>query len=255
MYLPANLQIVADAKKLPSLLGERSIHVTNGTFINSADIVVPSTLAGFQAIADDRAVSDKYDAFLIAINSDKSLQRIMSGQGVSQDDIRALESQNVRAVKVAVPLAMQHQDRKIYVTFYDEETPNKLYDFFASEGVVARSLHKNGGYGIGKNARKIEGAEHFGKVIAFALPTAGTPVCYDVTPRETQRFIDVRDLAKMVGPHGGPYLSREGKILFRVHDEVYQYTQAHADAVRAIEAQNKASSVGATFAGPVVGLP
>lgn len=235
MDLPQNLHVVADTKKLPSMLGDRRIHATNGTYINAANIIVPTTLGGFQIIADDKTLSDKRDAFLIAINSDKSMQAIMTKKGASQEDIHALESQIVRAVKVAAPLALQHSNREIFVAFYDEETPSKLYNELAEKGAPLFSLHK-WGYGTEPNAPKIEGTENFAVTLGFPLPNNTKPVCYDQTPRETQGFVDVRDLTTTTGAHGKPYLSQEGKVLFPVHNDIYQHTQDYADAERAVAA-------------------
>lgn len=246
MELPQNLHVVGDTKKLPFMLGDRRIHATNGTYINSENIVVPTTLAGFQIIADDTSLSDKRDAFLIAINSDKSLQAVMTKKGASQEDIHALESQIVRAVKVATPLALQHPNREIFVTFYDEETPNKLYTTLAEKGAPLFSLHKHG-YGTEPNAPKIEGTENFAVTLGFPLPNNTKPVCYDQTPRETQGFVDVRDLTTTTGAHGKPYLSQEGKVLFPVHDDIYQHTQAYADAERALAAKGNPSAPAASL--------
>lgn len=235
MDLLNNVHVVADTKRLPSMLGDRPVHATNGTFMADASLIVPTTLAGFQVIADDASLAAKRHSFLIAVNSDTSLRTIMEKKGMSQDYIHGLESQIVRAMKVAEPLALQHQDREIFVAFYDQETPNDLYKFLAEKGAPLFSLHK-WGYGTEPNAPKIEGSEHFAVTLGYPLPNDMKPVCFDLTPRETQDFVDVRKLTEVVGPHGKPYISQEGKVLFPVHDEVYQYTQAYADAERAVNA-------------------
>lgn len=249
MDLLQNVHIVANKKELAVMLGQqRPVHATNGTYMNAAELVVPTTLAGFQAIADDTSIAGKRDPFLIAVNSDKSMEAIMKKKGASQEEIYALESQIVRAMKVAEPLALQNHGREVFVAFYDEETPNELYNFLSGKEVPLFSLHK-WGYGTKENEPKIEGSEHFATTLGFPLPNNTKPVCYDLTPRETQGFVDVRDLTETVGPHGKPYISKEGKVLFPVHDAVYQHSQTYLDAERALDVARGLKSA------PTIGQP
>lgn len=232
----SNLHVVRNFKRLPELLEGRTVHATNEIYSSDAKLVVPTTLAGFQYIANDPNLSRKSDAFVIGVNSDKSLTDVMTRKGASQREISAIESDMVRARKVAEPLALQHSGRQVFVVFFDEETPNALYDHLAEKGVELRSLHKHG-YGTTPDAPKIEGSENFAVTLAFPLPNDKKPVCFDITPVENQTGVAVVKLTEANGPNHPPYLSNEGNILFKVDSyEIYPYTQECVDVERQLTA-------------------
>lgn len=56
-------------------------HFTNGTYAAAAEIIVPTTLDGFKYISDEIAEED--DIFVIAVNSDSSMEGIMEKKEVS----------------------------------------------------------------------------------------------------------------------------------------------------------------------------
>jgi len=162
-------------------------HFTNGTYAYAAEMIVPTTKAGFDYIDNRVALPD--DIIVLAINSDASMNGIFTKNEASQKDFDELESDTVRAEKVAIPLAEKFPHRQIVVMFYDEETPTALYDFLAEQGNVnLRSLHK-WGYGTNPEGPKIEGAHNFGRVFGFPLPNDTKPVCHDITVCEDQSEI------------------------------------------------------------------
>jgi hypothetical protein len=184
--------------------GLTSLHCTNGTYSYSAELIIPTTLAGFRYINDRVAVPG--DVFLVAVNSDISMKSILDQKGASDAERQAMEDQNTRAMKVAVPLAWEFSDRTIVVVFYDKPTPADLYNMLASEALVMESLHKHG-YGTDPKAPKIEGAGNFHRVFAFPLPNDTRPVCHELTAVEDQSaIIRVVKLTDEMDAHGRPYL-------------------------------------------------
>ena len=227
MTLPSNLHIIDDIHDPLSPIGRlTTIHATNGTFAYAADLIVPTTLAGFQFIAESRALHKKHQNFLIAVNSDVSMAAIMEAKNAPQSERDALEDQHTRALKVALPLALQHPERSIFVAFYNETTPNELYRALAYEvNADLYTLHK-WGYGTTPDAPKIEGSEYFGITLGFPLPNDKKPLCYDLTPAEGNNNVHV---FKLTEPNGRQpaYLSTEGKMLFPVADtSLERHTQA-----------------------------
>lgn len=187
-------------------------HFTNGTYSYDAEMIVPTTLAGFSYI--DSEISRPEDSFIIAVNSDLSMNGIMNEKGASFKERANLESQITRAEKVAKPLAEKFPDRKVIVLFYDEPTPTSLYDALAlgyPEGMV--SLHK-WGYGTDSEAPKIEGAHNFSKVLAFPLPNDEKPVCYDITVAEDQSdVVQVVKLTEATNAAGQPYFPAPRNVI------------------------------------------
>lgn len=129
-----------------------------------------------------------------------------------------MEDEDERAMKVAGPLAEQFPDRKIIVVFYDEETPNALYEDLAATGKADQkdTLHK-WGYGASENAPVIEGAECFSETFAFPLPSSTekiTPYSW-ITTRGTDgqkgkiSAVDLRDTEEGLG-----LINRLNQILF-----------------------------------------
>jgi hypothetical protein len=146
--------------------GILAAHFTNGTYLYSADRIVPTSLAGFDYLNSLEPLP-----MVVAINSDRSLANL----GIQSD-----EDQRLRAEKVALPLCQRFPDRPVVVIFFDESTPNALYQRLSKLGLT-KTLHK-WGYGINEQTPKIEGAEWFQAVYAFPLPsTVPKPVCYALT--------------------------------------------------------------------------
>lgn len=159
-----NLTIVqsTDANEIAKKVLSSGAHFTNGTYAYSADLIVPTTLSGFEYVNSLRKLP-----MVLAVNSDISMEALGK---------KDFEPQLVRANKVALPLAKQFPSHDIIVIFYDEETPFNLYQSLAKRGVTA-TLHK-WGYRTEPSAPKIEGAEVFESVYAFPLPNDTKPVCY-----------------------------------------------------------------------------
>ena len=167
-------------------------HFTNGTYAAPAELIVPTTLAGFDFL--NKKIASDRDIFAIAVNSDASMQGIMDKKSASQEERDALEDQHTRAMKVAIPLAEYDPSRPVYVVFYDEETPTELYNELAESGLKMCSLHK-WGYGTTPDAPRIEGAHNFARVFGFPLPNDKKPLCHDITVGEDQsHFVEVVNL-------------------------------------------------------------
>ncbi|MCK5518934.1 MAG: hypothetical protein KAI61_05925, partial [Alphaproteobacteria bacterium] len=158
--LPKNLTIIetTNSQEISDALKGSGLHFTNGVYSYEARLIVPTTLAGFRYISEK--ASSKDDVFVIAVNSDISINGIydrkkeaLDARDAESDEYEtlkkekeAVESQQVRAEKVAIPLAQLDPERKIIVVFYDTETPTPLYDKLAKDGLNMKSLHK-WGYG------------------------------------------------------------------------------------------------------------
>lgn len=234
MSYPRNLHLVeqvnAPLAPLPSHL---PMHATNGTFMYEADLIVPTTLAGFQFIAENRNLSKGHHVFLIGVNSDISMEGIMDAKQASRAERESVEDQQVRALKVAAPLALQHPKRDIIVTYYDEATPTELYRTLRHDlRCDTYTLHK-WGYGTKPDAPKIEGSEYFDFTLGFPMPNDRNPVCYGITPVENQPQVNVFKLTENSGVRAA-YLSQDGKILFPVNDHsLDRYTQKGFEEARA----------------------
>lgn len=214
-----NLHIIEDKSfaEIAShpILDGNNCHFTNGTYQYDPALIVPTMLAGFQYIKDTELKTG--DIFVLAVNSDLSMKN--AGFIDAQD-------QMTRAKKVAEPLALQNPDVKIVVVFYDEETPTNLYNGLAYNGISMATLHK-WGYGTNPNAPKIEGAHNFRRVFGFPLPNNTKPVFYDLTAREDQSsLVKVVDLTKSIGNHFKSYITKAGKVLFKVPDLLLSHKSA-----------------------------
>ncbi len=181
-----------------------SFHFTNGTFMRSSETVIPTVLSGFDYSRDAcYALND--DVFIIAVNSDVSMQGIMDAKNASDEERNSVESQEVRALKVAVPLAERFPDLKVGVVFYDEDTPTDLYTKLFEANILMASLFK-WGYGTDPNAPRIEGADLFQKTFAFPMPNDDKPVCYDLTERQDQTGqVKIVKLTETYDAQGRPY--------------------------------------------------
>ncbi|QQG37131.1 MAG: hypothetical protein HYS17_05050 [Micavibrio aeruginosavorus] len=202
------------AYRVLDMMGVHNIHCTNGTYAYPVERTVPTTLAGFQYINDQ--VASPYDAFLVAVNSNQSMAGIMAAKNATAAEMSALESEDVRAAKVADALSAHFNNRPVVVLFYHEDTPTRLYEALAAANINLVSLHK-WGYGTDPKAPRIEGASNFARVFGFPLPNDGKPVCHGITVREDQSgVVTVVKLQEQLGPHGKPYISSAGKVQFTV---------------------------------------
>lgn len=195
-----NTDINAIADHLAALKAD-GIHATNGTYAKPVAELSGTTLAGFQFVADYHA--SLKDIFLIAVNSNKSMQNFSKGQKI--------EAQRTRALKAALPTAWQNAGRTVAVVFYDEKTPEALYNkLAATPDVTLKTLHKWGGYGVG-DGPVIEGAECFEKVLAFPFFDQNQkPWCFDETRTGSQTSnTEVISLYHTKGKHGATYLKQD----------------------------------------------
>ncbi|MEC7576164.1 MAG: hypothetical protein VX468_02465, partial [Pseudomonadota bacterium] len=76
-------------------VGANSICVTNGTYVAPAEMVVPTTMAGFQFIKERKATAQ--ECFVVAINSDKSMADIAAAKAAKGEDIGEVADQVTRA--------------------------------------------------------------------------------------------------------------------------------------------------------------
>lgn len=186
-----------------NLLNVTNAHFTNGTFALAPEITVATTLAGFKHVLTD---SHPDLPLVIAINSDESMRLI------GKTDFK---DQKTRASIVAKPLAETFPNNRVIVMFYDEKTPNKLYELLA-KNKITYSLHK-WGYGTEPNAPKIEGAELFHVVYGYPLVMDTKPVCWEDTPVVDQTgIIKVADLR-------GTLITSERKCLFALPENLRDY--------------------------------
>lgn len=193
------------------------IHATNGFYAYKAEVIVPKMLAGFQYVADNHAKRD--DVFLVGVNSDASFHAAMRAKNMPDSEIAALETQEDRAMKVAIPLALQNPEKLVVAMFYDEQTPKQLYDALADARNALATLHK-WDYATQPNAAKIVGVEDFRKTLAFPSLDGSIPLGADLTPKRDQsHIVDVVNLTEEFGKHGAPYIDKAGKVLFPVRHE------------------------------------
>ena len=196
-------EILAELQRLEV----KGAHFTNGVYSMSTKIIVPTTLAGFRYVLE----SQPHLPLIIALNSDESMRQIG----------KEVEPQEVRAEKIAGPLAEAFPDNKVLILFYDETTPNELYATLKRYHHT-RTLHK-WGYGTEPSAPKIEGAELFDFVYAYPLPNDQKPVCWYETPlADEPQNIQVVDLrGKSIVANRDP---REGNfVLYELPDTLKEY--------------------------------
>lgn len=220
---PTNLFTQVPLEQFVYLASGSDIHATNGFYAYKGEVIIPKMLAGFQHVAEHHAKPD--DVFLLGVNSDASFHAAMRAKNMSESDIASLESQESRAMKVGVPLALQNPEKLVVAMFYDEETPQQLYNALADARTSLATLHK-WDYATQPNAAKIVGAENFKKTLGFPSADGSTPIGADLTPKEDQSgIVRVIDLTKEFGKHGAPYIDIAGKLLFPVrHDSLKGYT-------------------------------
>ncbi len=205
-----NLTIINSTNHLDILLEfaeggllKSGAHFTNGTYAAPKVKVIPTTLAGFKRVMQVAPNAP----LIIAVNSDKSMKALGK---------EGFDSQIVRARKVAEPLAQTFPESPVFVMFYDEQTPAELYKKLASKGLT-KTLHKWGGYGIGADPKKIEGAENFELVYAFPFPDGSNALCLNETDRakEPQKII-IEDLTDS-------YITTKDKVCFKLPESLAAY--------------------------------
>lgn len=186
-----------------NLLGVTSAHFTNGTFAFGPEITVATTLAGFKHVIAD---NNPNLPLIIAINSDDSMRLL---------DKADFKNQKTRAQIIAKPLAEAFPENQVIVIFYDEKTPNQLYELLA-KNKMTHSLYK-WGYGTEPNVPKIEGAELFDVVYAYPLVDDKKALCWNDTPVVDQTsIIKVADLR-------GKLITAERKCLFPLPESLKIY--------------------------------
>ncbi len=233
MSYPDNLKIITNTRlgETAQALEDEGVkyaHITNGTYTAPDEMVVPTTLAGFQYITDTIHLPE--DTYIIAVNSDVSMQKINDAKGGSLTDI---EDQQTRAEKVLVPLALQHPETQIIGIFYDEETPEDLYEYLSTQSSLSLESLFKFGYGTNPDAPRIEGATHFRRVFGFPFPNDAKALCHDITVAEDQSdTVIVENLAEEKGLHGAPYITPENKVLFKVHEDLKGHQDPAADTIK-----------------------
>lgn len=231
---------------------------TNGIYAAPRDVVLPTTLAGFQ-LAVDR-YSRPQDAIIVAVNSDVSLDLIYEkkgnklledyveqGQGLetqeeinqattslylAQQELQAergrTEFQNIRASKLADALNDQFPNRHVVIMFYDEETPTELYEALSLKGFGMTTLFK-WGFGTKPDAPRIEGAGNFENVLAFPFLNDAKAICHDITVAEDQsELVKVMRLQEETDVRPA-YMAPDGALLFRLADTLRRYAPLPAD--------------------------
>ncbi len=201
-------------------LGIKDGHFNNGTFTLPKDVFAPAFLAAFKRVID---LKDGIDTpLIVAINSDISMIQSFKGKDNEAELVKTLISQEERAQNVISLLSGLFPNRSVVAVFYDEQTPHELYRGLSQNGFGMRSLHKVG-YGTTPNEKPIVGAEFFEWVYACPLPHDAKPFMYndtrDVNSNDRQPDV-VEKLTEVIGPHGSPYLTKEGLPLFKLPTEL-----------------------------------
>jgi len=203
----------------------QAIHATNGIYAAPRDLVVPTTLAGFEYITDQP--ENAAGALVIAVNSDKSVRHLAHHAAAEGKTFKAPnEDENTRARKVLEAVAAQHPNRKVIGLYYDETTPNALYDALAGDPDINMKTLFKFGYGTDPKSARIEGAANFSTIYGFPFPNDDKPLCHELTVDEDQSaFVCVHDLTVENRMHNTPYLSKSNKVLFPVATSLVQYRQ------------------------------
>jgi hypothetical protein len=204
-------------------LGIKGGHFNNGTFTLPKDKFAPAFLATFKRISD--ILEDNDAPLIVAINSDKSMIDSYEGKENEEDLVAKLVPQQERAQNVTSLLSALYPDRPVVAIFYDEQTPFELYEELYVSGYSMDSLHKVG-FGTSLDDKPIIGAEFFDWVYACPLPFDEKPVMHqdtrDATSTDRQPDV-VEKLTEVIGPHGKPYITKEGKLLFPVPPTLQKY--------------------------------
>ena len=198
-------------------VGANSICVTNGTYVAPAEMVVPTTMAGFQFIKERKATAQ--ECFVVAINSDKSMADIAAAKAAKGEDIGEVADQVTRAKALLEPVSKQFPEHQIVAIFYDEATPTELYEYLeANSPILLNTLFKFG-YGTDPKAGDIEGADCFDSVCAYPFPNDARALCDDLTKRTPNRaHYEVYKLTEEFSANGQPYMNKQNQVLFALEE-------------------------------------
>lgn len=193
-------------------------HFNNGTFTLPVDTYAPGFLAGFQCTLDQvEAAPD--DALIVAINSDQSMQDSYWGKPDEKEQIANLIPEIERASDLVDLMAAMYPDRQNVVIMYDNPTPEELYrNLRRSFPSLGASLHKIG-FGTNPNDKPIVGGKYFDHLLAYPFHFDGKPVLHAETRKRLPEDRDpdaVEKLTEFIGPHGAPYITPGGGLLFPV---------------------------------------
>ncbi len=205
--------------------GIQSGHFNNGTFNMPKDKFAPAFLAAFKRVLDLHD-GETETPLIVAINSDKSMINSYQDKENKNELISKLILQQERAQNVVSLLSALYPDRPVVAIFYDEQTPFELYEDFYVRDFSMNSLHKVG-FGTSREDKPIIGAQFFNLVYACPLPFDEKPVMYKDTRDtvSTDRQPDfVEKLTEVNGPHGRPYITKDGKILFDLPPALEHYS-------------------------------
>ncbi len=208
------------AKSIHEALVSRGIyegHFNNGTFTLPKEKFAPAFLAAFKRVTDLRdSINGSNVSLVVAINSDKSMRDSYAGKDDEAKLIENLVPQLERAENAASLLSALYPDRPVAIVFYDEQTPHELYSGLSERGFGLKSLHKVG-FGTNKDEKPIIGAEFFEWVYACPLPFDAKPVMYSDTRDALETDVRPNIVEKLTvehGPHGAPYILKDGTLLF-----------------------------------------
>ncbi len=197
--------------------GITEAHFNNGTFTLPKNTFAPAFLAAFKRVTDLRdPVVGAGIPLVVAINSDKSMRDSYVGKDNEAELNQKLVPQHERAQNAVSLLSALYPHRKVAAVFYDEQTPHELYQGLSANGFGMKSLHKVG-FGTSADEKPIIGAEFFDFVYACPLPFDAKPIMYtdtrDALPTDTRPNL-VEKLTEVIGPHGAPYMLKDGTLLF-----------------------------------------
>lgn len=204
-------------------LGIESAHVTNGTYMLPRDKLAPSFLAAYKRVIDLKG--DMAGPLLIAANSDKSMLDTYASKPNREELVANLVPQEIRLSTVVSLASELFPDRTVVGVFYDEDTPKKLYGVLKAAHPSFATLHKTG-YGTSPDDKPIVGAKQADWVFACPLFYDAKPVMHADTRNFelSHRVPDViEDLTTVIGPHGQPYITKQGGLLFPLPASLMQY--------------------------------
>lgn len=225
----SNLHIITTTDRVTIISQLKSLttggcHFTNGTNAYEAEKIIPTTIAGFKRVTEIHANLP----LVLAINSDLSMKALGKEE---------VEPQLDRANKVAESLALAFPHNQVVILFFDETTPNKLFQAL-NRHHLTRTLHK-WGYGTDPEAPKIEGAELFEHTFGFPLPQDDRPkaFCHDLTDKPDQpQNIIVDDLR-------GKLINKERQLMFEIPDSLAQFRAPNAPLPKPKEAEEATTNL------------
>lgn len=200
-------------------------HFNNGTFTLPVDTYAPGFLAAFQCTLDQLKAAP-YDALIVAINSDQSMLDSYWGKPDEAELIKKLIPEDKRASDLVDLMAAMYPDRQNVVIKYDNPTPEELYrNMRRTFPSLGASLHKLG-FGTNPKDRPIIGGKYFDHLLAYPFHFDAKPVMHADTRERLPEDRDpdaVEKLTEIIGPHGQPYITSDGKLLFPVPPALQQF--------------------------------